>query len=57
MEVGKDYRSTTETGLSCLPWNWVPGVHNYCRNPETTSPSPSYREEMEEPWCYASFFH
>ena len=48
MGEGVDFRgtiSTTETGLSCLPWNRVPGVrtadhlelaggHNYCRNPD-----------------------
>ena len=65
MGEGKDFRgtiSTTETGLSCLPWNRVPGVrtgehlelaggHNYCRNPETKDSATS---EMEEPWCYAN---
>ena len=67
MGEGKDFRgtiSTTETGLSCLPWNRVPGVrtsehlelaggHNYCRNPETAS-SPSGGGEKGEPWCYAN---
>ncbi len=62
---GRDYRgtiSTTETGLSCLPWNRVPGVrtsdhleltggHNYCRNPKTAG---SGVEDREEPWCYAN---
>jgi receptor tyrosine kinase-like orphan receptor 1 len=66
MGGGKDFKgtiSTTETGLSCLPWNRVPGVrtsdhleltggHNYCRNPTTSGSSGG--EEIGEPWCYAN---
>ncbi|XP_059082576.1 tyrosine-protein kinase transmembrane receptor Ror-like [Tigriopus californicus] len=57
---GREYRgtmSTTESGLTCQPWNRqialrihdhmeLTGGHNYCRNPEGS-------ESMSEPWCYA----